>query len=76
MMLAVSLTGSKNRKNGKRRSVDTKEEGGRFLGSGGGAVFDRKVGTDHMTTGCKGCQKQRQRPPKTASYVPESRVVL
>jgi hypothetical protein len=41
-----------------------------------GAVFDRNIGRDHMTTRCKGCRKQRQRPLKTASYVPESRVVL
>ena len=29
-----------------------------------------------MTTGCNRYQKQRQRPPKKASYVPESRIVV
>lgn len=35
---------------------------------------DGKRGTGHMTTKCNRRQKRRQRPPKTASDVPESRV--
>ena len=74
-ILVVSLTGSKNKKKERLIKISGRHqrEGGSFFRvRERGAVFDRKIGTDHMTIGCKQVSKAAA---KTAENVPESRVV-